>query len=134
MDIKHLQFSFRMYWANMKGLLNMVAEGIILVASLASLFILVYQFGFKYSAHVTHMLETSRVYLLLAFFTGISLRYILKFKEIIQEKMLYLDIGIYFFLFAVLSGKYSSKKPSTSRCPTSVSSRNRCSFISSCCC
>ena len=57
MDIKHLQFSFRMYWANMKGLLNMVAEGIILVASLASLFILVYQFGFKYSAHVTHMLE-----------------------------------------------------------------------------
>ncbi len=61
------------------------------------LFILVYQFGFKYSAHVTHMLETSRVYLLLAFFTGISLRYILKFKEIIQEKMFYLDIGIYFF-------------------------------------
>ena len=26
MDIKHLQFSFRMYWANMKGLLNMVLE------------------------------------------------------------------------------------------------------------
>ena len=48
MDIKHLQFSFRMYWANMKGLLNMVAEGIILVASLASLFILVYQLGLKY--------------------------------------------------------------------------------------
>ena len=110
MDIKHLQFSFRMYWANMKGLLNMVAEGIILVASLASLFILVYQFGFKYSAHVTHMLETCRVYLLLAFFTGISLRYILKFKEIIQEKMLYLDIGIYFFLFAVLSGKVFFKE------------------------
>ena len=65
MDIKHLQFSFRMYWANMKGLLNMVAEGIILVASLASLFILVYQFGFKYSAHVTHMLETSRRFRLL---------------------------------------------------------------------
>ena len=56
------------------------------------------------------MLETSRVYLLLAFFTGISLRYILKFKEIIQEKMLYLDIGIYFFLFAVLSGKVFFKE------------------------
>lgn len=110
MDIKHLQFSLRMYWANMKGLLNMVAEGIILIASLATLFILVYQFGFKYSAHVTYMLEASRVYLLLAFFTGISLRYILKFKEIIQEKMLYLDIGIYFFLFAVLSGKVFFKE------------------------
>ena len=110
MDFKHLQFSLRMYWANMKGLLNMIAEGIILIASIATLFTLVYQFGFKYSVHVTHMLETSRIYLLLAFFTGISLRYILKFKEIIQEKLLYLDIGIYFFLFAVLSGKVFFKE------------------------
>ena len=68
MDFKHLQFSLRMYWANMKGLLNMIAEGIILIASIATLFTLVYQFGFKYSVHVTHMLETSRIYLLLAFF------------------------------------------------------------------
>lgn len=105
MDIKHLQFSFRMYWANIKGLLNLVAEGIILIASLASLFVMIYQFGFNYSEHVTRMLDSSRVYILLGFFTGISLRYILKFKDIIQEKMLYLDIGIYFLLFAVLSGK-----------------------------
>lgn len=110
MDIRHLQFSFRMYWANTRSLLNMIAEGTILVASLASLFILVYQFGFKHSTHVTHILETSRIYLLLAFFIGISLRYLLKFKEIIQEKMLYLDIGIYFFLFAVLSGKVFFKE------------------------
>lgn len=105
MDIKHIQFSFRMYWANVKGLLNVIAEGIILLSSLATLFLLVYQFGFQYSQHITHVLEASRIYLLLAFFTGISLRYLLKFNDIIQEKMLYLDIGIYFFLFAVLSGK-----------------------------
>ena len=67
------------------------------------------------------MLETSRVYLLLAFFTGISLRYILKFKEIIQEKMLYLDIGIYFFLFAVLSGKVFWKHTRCTRtCTTAI--------------
>lgn len=105
MDIKHLQFSFRIYWANIKGILNLLAEGMILVASIASIFVLVYQFGFNYSAHTTYMLDQSKVYILLAFFGGISLRYIVKFKEIIQEKMLYLDIGIYFFLFAVLSGK-----------------------------
>lgn len=110
MDIKHIQFSFRMYWANVKGLLNVIAEGIILLSSLVTLFLLVYQFGFQYSLHITHVLEASRIYLLLAFFTGISLRYLLKFNDIIQEKMLYLDIGIYFFLFAVLSGKVFFKE------------------------
>lgn len=110
MDIKHLQFSFRIYWASIKGLLNVIAEGLILMASLASLFLLVYQFGFKYSPHTAHMLELSRVYILLAFFAGITIRYIVKFKEIVQEKMLYLDIGIYFFLFAVLSGKVFFKE------------------------
>lgn len=105
MDIKHILFAFRMYWANMKGLLNFLAEGIIMIASLASLFVLIYQFGFQYSEHTTLMLDQSRVYILLAFFIGITLRYIVRFKEVIQEKMLYLDISIYFFLFAVLSGK-----------------------------
>ncbi|RHJ83192.1 TrkH family potassium uptake protein [Parabacteroides sp. AM08-6] len=110
MDIKHLQFAFRIYWANLKGLLNLFAEGIILLASLASLFVLIYQFGFNYSASMTHVLHESGIFILLAFFAGITLRYIIKFKEIIQEKMLYLDIGIYFFLFAVLSGKVFFKE------------------------
>lgn len=105
MDIKHIQFTLRMYWANMKGLLNLLAEGIIMIASLASLFILVYQFGFDYTAHVTYMLDQSHIYILFGFFAGITLRYFVRFKDVIQEKMLYIDIGIYFLLFAVLSGK-----------------------------
>lgn len=110
MDIKQLQFSFRIYWASIKGLLNLMAEGIILTASIASLFVLIYQFGFSYSVYVTYMLDQVKEYTLLAFFTGITIRYITKFKEIIQEKMLYLDISIYFFLFAVLSGKVFFKE------------------------
>ena len=105
MDIKHIQFSCRMYWANMKGLLNIVAEGIILLASIASLFVLVYQFGFQQTGESIHSLYLSRIYILLAFFMGITLRYIVRFNEIIQEKLLYLDIGIYFLLFSVLSAK-----------------------------
>lgn len=110
MDIKQLQFSFRIYWGSIKGLLNLMAEGIILIASIASLFVLIYQFGFNYSVYVTYMLDQVKEYTLLAFFTGITIRYITKFKEIIQEKMLYLDISIYFFLFAVLSGKVFFKE------------------------
>lgn len=103
MNIKHLQFIFHMYWGNIKNLLNILAEGIILVASIASLFVVIYQFGFKYSQEVTHLLHEGRLYILSAFFIGITLRYAVRFKEVIQEKMLYIDIGIYFLLFAVLS-------------------------------
>ena len=110
MDIKHIQFSCRMYWANMKGLLNIVAEGIILLASIASLFVLIYQFGFQQTGETIHSLYLSRIYILLAFFIGITLRYIVRFNEIIQEKLLYLDIGIYFLLFAVLSAKVFFKE------------------------
>lgn len=105
MDIKHIQFTCRMYWANAKGLLNIAAEGIILLASIASLFVLVYQFGFQQTNETIHHLYLSRIYILLGFFIGITLRYIVRFNEIIQEKLLYLDIGIYFLLFAVLSAK-----------------------------
>lgn len=105
MDVKQLEFSFRMYWARIKGLLNVLAEGVILLASLASLFTLVYQFGFQHSQDMTHMLYQARTYILLAFFFGITIRYVAKFKDVIQEKMLYIDISIYFFLFAVLSAK-----------------------------
>ena len=88
MDIKHI-----------------AAEGIILLASIASLFVLVYQFGFQQTSETIHHLYLSRIYILLGFFIGITLRYIVRFNEIIQEKLLYLDIGIYFLLFAVLSAK-----------------------------
>lgn len=99
-----------MYWANMKGLLNIVAESFILLASIASLFVLIYQFGFQQTSETIHSLSLSRIYILLAFFVGISLRYAVKFKDIIQEKLLYLDISIYFLLFSVLSAKVFFKE------------------------
>ena len=73
----------------MKGLLNGIAEAIILLASLASFFVLIYQFGFVQTPDSVHILERSRPFILLAFFTGITLRYVVRFQEIIQEKMLY---------------------------------------------
>lgn len=111
MDIKELQFSFRMYWGRINGLLNMIAEGVILVASVASLFTLIYQFGFSHSQEMTHTLYQMRTYILMAFFIGISIRYVSKFNDVVQEKMLYLDISIYFFLFAVLSARVFFKIP-----------------------
>lgn len=99
-----------MYWTNMKGLLNIVAESFILLASIASLFVLIYQFGFQQTSETIHSLSLSRIYILLAFFVGISLRYAVKFKDIIQEKLLYLDISIYFLLFSVLSAKVFFKE------------------------
>lgn len=111
MEIKKILFSLRIYWASINGLLHALAEGIILIASIASLFLLAYQFGFSHPSDITHVMDQSRIFILIAFFTGITLRYIVKFKEVIQEKMLYIDIGIYFLLFAVLSGKVFFREP-----------------------
>lgn len=96
MNLKNIYFSWLIYWGKMKGLLNGIAEAIILLASLASFFVLIYQFGFVQTPDSVHILERSRPFILLAFFTGITLRYVVRFQEIIQEKMLYLDISIYF--------------------------------------
>ena len=48
MNLKNIYFSWLIYWGKMKGLLNGIAEAIILLASLASFFVLIYQFGFVY--------------------------------------------------------------------------------------
>ena len=122
MNLKNIYFSWLIYWGKMKGLLNGIAEAIILLASLASFFVLIYQFGFVQTPDSVHILERSRPFILLAFFTGITLRYVVRFQEIIQEKMLYLDISIYFLLFAVLSSKIFFKKicPSENVFPAAV--------------
>lgn len=42
MNLKNIYFSWLIYWGKMKGLLNGIAEAIILLASLASFFVLIY--------------------------------------------------------------------------------------------
>ncbi len=105
MDLRQLYFLLRIFWAKIKGIINGLAEGIILLASIASFFVLIYQFGFVQTPEIAKLLYTARLSILMGFFIGITLRYFTRFKDVIQEKMLYLDISIYFLLFAVLSAK-----------------------------
>ena len=60
MNLKNIYFSWLIYWGKMKGLLNGIAEAIILLASLASFFVLIYQFGFVQTPDSVHILERSR--------------------------------------------------------------------------
>lgn len=105
MNLKNLYFSYLIYWNRTRGFLTFVSESIIFLASIASFFVLIYQFGFDQTPVSFQLLARARLYMLLAFFVGISLRYATRFKDIVQEKMLYLDLSIYFLLFAVLSSK-----------------------------
>ena len=56
MNLKNIYFSWLIYWGKMKGLLNGIAEAIILLASLASFFVLIYQFGFVQTPDSVHIL------------------------------------------------------------------------------
>ena len=57
MNLKNIYFSWLIYWGKMKGLLNGIAEAIILLASLASFFVLIYQFGFVQTPDSVHILR-----------------------------------------------------------------------------
>lgn len=105
MHLRNLYFSWWITWAKAKRSLGGLAEVIILLSALASLFTLVYRFGFEHTKASFQLIAQLRIGLLLAFFTGITLRYLTRFHEIIQERMFYTDIGIYTFLLAVLSAK-----------------------------
>ena len=117
MNLKNLYFSGLLYWKRTKDALNVAAEAIILLAALASLFSLIYQFGFDQTAESARLLRHTREGLLLAFFTGVTLRYLTRMREIIQEKMLYLDVSIYFLLFAVLSDRLFFKEVMSNALP-----------------
>lgn len=109
MKAKHILFLYRMNLSVIQQVLLLLADTLILMASLASLFVLVYKFGFEHTIWSEHQFDSAHLYILLSFFIGITLRYIVKFKDIIQEKMLYLDLSIYFLLFSVLSCQWFFK-------------------------
>lgn len=80
-------------------------EILIVMASLSSLFVLIYQFGFENTIWMSIQLDKLLLYILLAFFIGNTIRYIVKFKDILQEKLLSLDVGLYLLIFTALLGK-----------------------------
>ena len=89
----------------MRNLLNIVSEISISLASLGSLFILLYQFGYSLSPQTTLRLSEYHNHLLLLFFLGISLRYVVQFDKIVRERMLFTDLTIYFLLIGAIFSK-----------------------------
>lgn len=103
MKAKRILFLYRVNLVLIQQVLLFIAEILILLASLAAIFILVYQFGFEQTFWHKQQFNTSHLYILLSFFIGITIRNAVKFKDIIEERMFYVDMSIYFLLFAVLS-------------------------------
>lgn len=109
MKTRRILFFYRLNLSTIQQILLFIAEALILLASLSSLFVLTYQFGFKLTEVRQHLLESYYIYILFSFFVGITLRDIVRFKDILQEKMFYIDLVIYFLLFSVLSVQWFFK-------------------------
>lgn len=105
MDIRRYLFLYKMHASRLRNVFNIVAEISISLASLGSLFILLYQFGYSLSPQTTLRLSEYHNHLLLLFFVGISLRYIVQFDKIIRERMLFTDLTIYFLLIGSIFSK-----------------------------
>lgn len=110
MKTKRILFLYRMNLSIIQQVLLFLADSLILLASLASVFVLIYKFGFDNIILDKHQFDTTYIYILFSFFIGITLRYIVKFNDIVQEKMLYIDLSIYLLLFAVLSSQWFFKE------------------------
>ncbi|MCC8172335.1 MAG: potassium transporter [Parabacteroides sp.] len=102
MKTNKIRFFYRMNLPAIQGIALLFAETMIVLASLSSLFVLIYQFGFENTIWMSIQLDRMLLYILLAFFIGNTIRYIVKFKDILQEKLLFLDVGLYVLLFTVL--------------------------------
>ena len=120
MNLKNIYFSWLIQWSKLKVILNPVAEIIILLASLTSLFVLIYQFGFVQTTDSIHTIRDIYPFLLLTFFTGITLRYIVKSQEIIS------------CCSPCCPARCFSRRPSPNPCPISPFSPIRYASIRSC--
>lgn len=102
MKTNKILFFYRINLPLIQELALFFAETLIVLASLSSFFVLVYQFGFQNTIWMSVQLDKLVLYILAAFFTGITIRYVVKFKDILQEKLLFLDLGIYLLVLAAL--------------------------------
>lgn len=102
MKTNKILFFYRINLPLIQELMLFLAETLIVMASLASFFVLIYQFGFQNTIWLSIRLDKFILYILLAFFIGITIRYIVKFKDILQEKLFYLDIVLYLMIVFLL--------------------------------
>lgn len=102
MKTNKILFFYRINLPLIQELALFFAETLIVMASLASFFVLIYQFGFQNTIWMSVQIDRVVRYILMAFFFGITIRYIVKFKDILQEKLLFLDVGIYLLVLAML--------------------------------
>lgn len=102
MKTNKILFFYRINQPLILEIILFFAETLIGAASLASLFLLIYQFGFENSVRMSLQLDKLLFYVLLAFFFGITIRYIIKYKDLLHEKLLYFDLAIYLALILIL--------------------------------
>ncbi len=102
MNLKEKLFYIRLHASQAGRFLNALAETVILLASLATIFLFVYQFGFDHPVRQAFRLHSYYTILLLVYFGALTLRYLVRFREIRQEKKLAANMVVYFLLVTLL--------------------------------
>jgi Trk-type K+ transport system membrane component len=99
--IRHFYFLYKLYVEKFGKVPILLSNILATLASIATIFIVVYNFGFVLSqGRVTILLESQRP-LLWMFFISFLLRYIGNFKNVLKERLVWLDF-ITFLLIPVL--------------------------------
>jgi Trk-type K+ transport system membrane component len=100
--IRHINFLYKLYVERFGKIPVILSNILAAFASLATIFIVVYNFGFVLSqGHTTILLESQRT-LLWTFFISFLLRYIGDFKNVLKERLVWLDFTTFILIPALL--------------------------------
>ncbi|MDR0763116.1 MAG: potassium transporter [Bacteroidales bacterium] len=98
----HFAFLYRLYSEKIIKTLGVFSNILATVASLATIVIVVYNFGFVISQrHTTVLLDSQRT-LLWIFFASFIFRYASNFKTVLKERLVWLDFTMFLLIPALL--------------------------------
>jgi Trk-type K+ transport system membrane component len=99
---RHFAFLYKLYSEKITKTLGMFSNILTTIASLATVVIVVYNFGFVISQRYTTILLDSQRTLLWIFFVSFIFRYASNFKTVLKERFVWLDFIMFLLIPALL--------------------------------
>jgi Trk-type K+ transport system membrane component len=98
----HFAFLYKLYSGKITKTIGIFSNILTVIASIATVVIVVYNFGFVISQrHTTVLLDSQRT-LLWMFFASFIFRYMSSFKSVLKEKLVWLDFTMFLLIPALL--------------------------------
>lgn len=105
-NIRNVIFKIKKSLNKLRDTILSSSEIFLLIASITSIFTIIYRLGFGGTAEDVMLLHRINFFILLTFLVGLTGRYIINYKDIILERLLYVDLTLYVLIIGTLISGY----------------------------